>query len=540
MDSERGWTLVFWSSVVLLILALLFTTGKIESDLAGRAKLALEKSGLGWVRVTAHGRDLALSGTAPVKALGKLPATVVRSVKGVRKVTTEFKVRPAVKPYTWSAERKDGTIRLWGFVPHERARIRLLAEAARIAGNKEPEVDLKLADGAPDSGWVDQALAGLRALEHLESGRASLKDRIVTVSGVAASRRDYQELLTIIRSANASGKDYSQELKVKPPVITKPEERKTARDKPRKTAAGTPGETAVEKPVTTVKPPSTAAMAMTRPVEEKPAGTPASTGNANIMPPGQEQPREPAREIVLTPVAKRQEKLAERKRDEPEIREAETARPAKSGLEKPEETAKDTAGKSSARPDGTFTGATVARTRPDKGAADRKTNGIGSISGTNGLVALKRHEPLAAGPLSSHRSAPGASAMQWRAARSGPVRRGFWQPHWRGQHGNRLAGTAVARGYGLRMPPGHASRAWPFPRDRFFRNDQVPPWLGQVRTRPPAWLRYRISARGPVRLFLHPPGGVYHQNAYGNRPARHYYCAPWLGDYRQWSPYCPW
>ena len=566
MDSERGWTLVFWSSVILLILTLIFNAGKIESDLTGRARLALEKNGLGWIEVVAHGRDLVLSGTAPVAALKDLPVAVVRSVRGVRKVTSEIKVRPPEKPYIWSAERQDGAIRLRGFVPDEKTRGRLLAETARITGTPEPEDEMKLADGAPDSGWGDQAVTGVRVLEHMKSGHVSLTDHVLTVSGVAASRPGYQEILRLIKSAEATGSGYRHELKVRAPAIRKPEKQKSEKEgKPLKTvttgtsgatAAGGSGKSVTPRPKPAIKTKNPAAekkvaekKAAEKTAVEKTAKTGAVSGKTKDVSLRQKTP-EPVPETVNTHAAtlvkKQQEKpvipgKAERAGTVKLAEPAKTIKPVKPGLEKrlrrTQSPPDKPAGKPVKKPTATTSPALGGRTRPDAGATG-KVSVAGSISGKKGLVARKGQNPRAPGLLPAHRSARKASARHWRAARPGPAHGGFRQSRWPGQYGHRFSGTARAWGSGWPVP-GRVNRGWPYPRDRLFRIRRAPPWLGRVRARPPVWLRYRISAKGPVRLFLHSPDRAYYQNAYGNMPQRRYYCAPWLGDYRRWTPYCP-
>ena len=118
----------------------------VEARLKQAALASLDDAGLDWARITMNGQQAILQGTAPDRESAAAAArTVSRAVfagglvaGGITSVDTSrlrFETmrdadKPIASPFTWSAILPDtGPLRLVGFVPDDRVRMALVAEA---------------------------------------------------------------------------------------------------------------------------------------------------------------------------------------------------------------------------------------------------------------------------------------------------------------------------------------------------------------------------------------------------------------------------
>lgn len=109
---------------------------------------------------------------------------------------------PVVSPYIWSAIADAGGATLDGFVPSEEVRSALVA-AAKAAWPGRAIVDRMQIGAGAGQGFADWARAGLAALGKLASGRASLSDATLTISGEAADQASYAAALAAIKGLPA-------------------------------------------------------------------------------------------------------------------------------------------------------------------------------------------------------------------------------------------------------------------------------------------------------------------------------------------------
>ena len=94
-------------------------------------------------------------------------------------------VRPPIAdPFVFTADLGTNALSLAGSVPSEEARKQLRELARELFERPGLDDRLELASGAPE-GWDEAAIAALRALSSLESGKVSLSGRAVTIEGVA-------------------------------------------------------------------------------------------------------------------------------------------------------------------------------------------------------------------------------------------------------------------------------------------------------------------------------------------------------------------
>ena len=154
-------------------------------------------------------RSISVSGDAPdtdsyretMSALAALPAGWVTGTIDVRP--------PLVQPYSWSAVRgPDGALTLEGHVPSEAER-RVLIAFLREADPGIAIVDRMDTARGLESGIEFDALAKrvLGVLGRLETGRADLKGRALSIEGRLAARDLLDSLQSDIRTARLPGID---------------------------------------------------------------------------------------------------------------------------------------------------------------------------------------------------------------------------------------------------------------------------------------------------------------------------------------------
>lgn len=133
------------------------------------------------VAVQVLGRDIHLSGIADGPMEHDALLAAADAVAGRRTVVDEMTVLAVASPFTLNVEKTDSGLAAQGMVSTEALRGALgLGDAA--AG-------LTLAAGAP-AGWGDMAKAGIAALGPMLSGKASLSDDRLIVTGQAAGPDD--------------------------------------------------------------------------------------------------------------------------------------------------------------------------------------------------------------------------------------------------------------------------------------------------------------------------------------------------------------
>ncbi len=94
---------------------------------------------------------------------------------------------PAVKPYEWSFDRLGDVVVLNGYVPDDETRERLITAARARYLAMAVSDRMLVAGGAPD-GFEALALAALDESSELEEVRIALRERKVTITGLAANQ----------------------------------------------------------------------------------------------------------------------------------------------------------------------------------------------------------------------------------------------------------------------------------------------------------------------------------------------------------------
>ena len=219
MDSERGWTLLFWAMMIIGVLAVLFRSDDVERDLADRANAALHGNALQWASVkNVRGRNLYLTGEAPVKAQQEWPRNMVEDLYGVRKVNDEaVSVKGPAVPYVWAAIVTPEEVTLTGSVPDEETRASIREKVENIISDRKVTDQMVLADGAPETGWLENINNILKYTKYLKNGAVHLTDRAVKVEGEAWNALDF-EVVALRASRGRTVNDYAFSSDLRPPA----------------------------------------------------------------------------------------------------------------------------------------------------------------------------------------------------------------------------------------------------------------------------------------------------------------------------------
>ncbi len=125
---------------------------------------------------------------------------------------------PKVKPYSWSAERRERQLELAGYAPSERQRDEIY-ELAKKAFPSSAIVDrMSIAAGQP-RGWREAVVAALTNVAELEEGRVELTDTELGIVGLAQDEQAAASIGKALRSAlQAPFKVANEQYKLKQPV----------------------------------------------------------------------------------------------------------------------------------------------------------------------------------------------------------------------------------------------------------------------------------------------------------------------------------
>ncbi|MEZ5839956.1 MAG: OmpA family protein [Hyphomicrobiales bacterium] len=178
--------------IVGTVLALVVRSGHIETDLVERAGAALKADGQPWGAVTADGRDLTLSGTAPSEGYREMGRQSVDRVWGVRVVKDASDILAVADPFVWTAEKSASGVKLAGNVPFGAARGAVADAVAAALPGLAVEDGAADANGAPDEkGWLAAVGFAAARLANLETGKVEISGTGLSFSGLAADRASY-------------------------------------------------------------------------------------------------------------------------------------------------------------------------------------------------------------------------------------------------------------------------------------------------------------------------------------------------------------
>ncbi len=117
-----------------------------------------------------------------------------------------------ITPYIWHAELKNKQLSLGGYVPSDEIRDALMAEA-RKAFASYPIVDkMAVGTGAPRD-WLATAIVILEQLSLLKEGKASLKDKTLTLAGLAQRQETADQIRSALRTRLTAVYDVQHDIK---------------------------------------------------------------------------------------------------------------------------------------------------------------------------------------------------------------------------------------------------------------------------------------------------------------------------------------
>lgn len=142
--------------------------------------------------------DFSIAGEAPTPPVYKGVKTAMQTMPGGVKLASEKITPPVANPFVWSAKNASNQLALGGYVPNEKIREQLFAQAKGLFPKAALVDRTEVADGAPD-GWLKAAQAALVQLASLKSGTADLKARDMIFQGEAADEATAQAVQKALR-----------------------------------------------------------------------------------------------------------------------------------------------------------------------------------------------------------------------------------------------------------------------------------------------------------------------------------------------------
>lgn len=203
MSEFSNWARQWWPGAIPLALlwaaALWSGTVPIEQDLSARANAVLKGNVLDKTRIEVSGRDVDLSANAFSEEGRRSVVAQVAAVPGVRLVHDDTHLVPEASPFVWSAERDVVRITLSGSAPLPAIKARL-AEAARAASGGTDAADhMVLSRGAPPR-FDAAALLLIDQVGKLKTGKVTLSDTTVSLSGMARDLGGREAILGALKN----------------------------------------------------------------------------------------------------------------------------------------------------------------------------------------------------------------------------------------------------------------------------------------------------------------------------------------------------
>lgn len=198
MSQPSKWWWGLLPLAVLWIVATVFTDRFVAADLGTRAAMSLGAA-IDNPSVSVSGRDITISGTtfSPEDAAGI--AGTADAVWGVRKVLDDSKQPALAKPFGWNAAHDAAGVTLTGSVPNPATRQKIVSAAKTAFPGTDVKDQMTYAGGAP-AGYEAGAMFGLDQLAQLAKGTVSLSDGGLTLAGDAATRQNYDQVTTALKT----------------------------------------------------------------------------------------------------------------------------------------------------------------------------------------------------------------------------------------------------------------------------------------------------------------------------------------------------
>ncbi len=204
-----NWRRWLWGIIPLLVLswvAVQAEHGRLERDLAERARLALVEGGFTWAQAEFKARDALLMGRAPQEGEPGKAADALAAVWGVRVVDNKADLLDKAEKYVWIASRRNNRIRLSGYAPSIDTRRAILGVTKASFPGFEIVDRTTLARGSPSSDvWLAGVSFALKQLTAIKRGDVRLEDLGLTVTGQAEDVTAYRTIKQALANSVPKG-----------------------------------------------------------------------------------------------------------------------------------------------------------------------------------------------------------------------------------------------------------------------------------------------------------------------------------------------
>jgi OmpA-OmpF porin, OOP family len=194
MRAQRGLIFVIFPLLLVLLLAWLQRGDLIERDLQGQVSNLLKSKGVDWAVVKLDGRDAHLSGSALSKEQISEAELLVKSVNGIRTVSSEAALLPVQNPFTFSVKRDGERVVLNGYIPSEDVREKVITQAKLFSPNVDDKLVLARTSLNAQT-WEASVLWGLQKLSLLPQGSFHLTDLAGSLEGKPSSYEAYNDFV---------------------------------------------------------------------------------------------------------------------------------------------------------------------------------------------------------------------------------------------------------------------------------------------------------------------------------------------------------
>lgn len=156
-----------------------------------------------WVSFKISGQNVTLTGIAPTQENRTRALRAARQASGrggfwwggIKKVSDQTDIAPAVEIYSFTAIKTGGSIYLSGYLPDEDARYRLIERVNREGFWGEDVIDeTRFAEGMPDGDWIGAADLGLSQIVRMTHARMDLTDKRLFLKGEAPNEAVRQQI----------------------------------------------------------------------------------------------------------------------------------------------------------------------------------------------------------------------------------------------------------------------------------------------------------------------------------------------------------
>ena len=217
-----NWRRWLWGIVPLLVLswvAVQAEHGRLERDLAERARLALVHGGFAWAQAEFKGRDGVLTGRAPQEGEPGKAVEALSAVWGVRIVDNKAGLLDKPETFLWAASRRNNRIRLTGYAPTISARQAILGVTKASFPGFEIVDRTTLARGVQSTDvWMAGVSFGLKQLTSIKRGDVRMKDLEIIIAGEAEDVAAYRAVKQALANNVPKGIKVTSDLVTAPMV----------------------------------------------------------------------------------------------------------------------------------------------------------------------------------------------------------------------------------------------------------------------------------------------------------------------------------